>query len=104
MTLVSTRLTDEQIQKIEEKGIKVYRFLQIAVEEKLSSDDIPREQKIDQESTTELLLDLIQTVTKRLGDIDIGIKNIDSELVKNNEIAKNKLGLIAEILRNKSEG
>ncbi len=104
MTLVSTRLTDEQIQKIEEKGISVYRFLQIAVEEKLSSDDIPREQKIDQESTTELLLDLIQTVTKRLGDIDIGIKNIDNELVKNNEIAKNKLGLIAEILRNKSEG
>lgn len=104
MTLVSTRLTDEQIQKIEEKGIKVYRFLQIAVEEKLSSDDIPREQKIDQESTTELLLDLIQTVTKRLGDIDIGIKNIDSELVKNNEIAKNKLGLIAEILKNRSEG
>ena len=104
MTLVSTRLTDEQIQKIEEKGISVYRFLQIAVEEKLSSDDIPREQKIDQESTTELLLDLIQTVTKRLGDIDIGIKNIDSELVKNNEIAKNKLGLIAEILKNRSEG
>ena len=104
MTLVSTRLKDEQIQKIEEKGISVYRFLQIAVEEKLSSDDIPREQKIDQESTTELLLDLIQTVTKRLGDIDIGIKNIDNELVKNNEIAKNKLGLIAEILRNKSEG
>lgn len=104
MTLVSTRLTDEQIQKIEEKGISVYRFLQIAVEEKLSSDDIPREQKIDLESTTELLLDLIQTVTKRLGDIDIGIKNIDSELVKNNEIAKNKLGLIAEILKNRSEG
>ena len=104
MTLVSTRLKDEQIQKIEEKGISVYRFLQIAVEEKLSSDDIPREQKIDQESTTELLLDLIQTVTKRLGDIDIGIKNIDSELVKNNEIAKNKLGLIAEILKNRSEG
>lgn len=101
MRQVATKLEEEKIQKIEEKGISVYRFLQLAVDEKLINDERKEEVKIDESSTTELLLDLVQTVSERLKDINSSISNIDKELLRNNEIAKNKLGLIAEILETK---
>lgn len=101
MRQVATKLEEEKIQKIEEKGISVYRFLQLAVDEKLINDERKKEVKMDEGSTTELLLDLVQTVSERLKDINSSISNIDKELLRNNEIAKNKLGLIAEILETK---
>lgn len=101
MRQVATKLEEEKIQKIEEKGISVYRFLQLAVDEKLINDERKKEVKIDAGSTTELLLDLVQTVSERLKEINFSISNIDKELLRNNEIAKNKLGLIAEILETK---
>ncbi len=101
MRQVATKLEEEKIQKIEEKGISVYRFLQLAVDEKLINDERKNEVKIDEGSTTELLLDLVQTVSERLKEINFSISNIDKELLRNNEIAKNKLGIIAEILEAK---
>ncbi len=101
MRQVATKLEEEQIQKIEEKGTTVYRFLQEAVKEKLINDERKNEVKIDEGSTTELLLDLVQTVSERLKEINFSISNIDKELLRNNEIAKNKLGIIAEILEAK---
>ena len=101
MRQVATKLEEEKIQKIEEKGISVYRFLQLAVDEKLINDERKKEVKMDEGSTTELLLDLVQTVSERLKDINSSISNIDKELLRNNEIAKNKLGIIAEILEAK---
>ena len=101
MRQVATKLEEEKIQKIEEKGISVYRFLQLAVDEKLINDERKKEVKMDEGSTTELLLDLVQTVSERLKDINSSISNIDKEFLRNNEIAKNKLGLIAEILETK---
>ena len=101
MRQVATKLEEEKIQKIEEKGISVYRFLQLAVDEKLINDERKNEVKIDEDSTTELLLDLVQTVSERLKEINFSISNIDKELLRNNEIAKNKLGIIATILEGK---
>ena len=101
MRRVATKLEEEQIEKIEEKGTTVYRFLQEAVKEKLINDERKNEVKIDEDSTTELLLDLVQTVSERLKEINFSISNIDKELLRNNEIAKNKLGIIAEILEAK---
>ena len=101
MRQVATKLEEEQIQKIEEKGTTVYRFLQEAVKEKLINEERKNEVKIDEGSTTELLLDLVQTVSERLKEINFSISNIDKELLRNNEIAKNKLGIIAEILEAK---
>ena len=101
MPQVTTRLSEEQIEKIESKKTTVYKFLQEAVDEKLINDERKKEVKIDEESTTELLLDLVQTVSERLKEINFSISNIDKELLRNNEIAKNKLGMIAEILEAK---
>ena len=101
MRQVATKLEEEKIQKIEEKGISVYRFLQLAVDEKLINDERKKEVKMDEGSTTELLLDLVQTVSERLKEINFSISNIDKELLRNNEIAKNKLGIIAAILESK---
>ena len=101
MPQVTTRLSEEQIEKIESKKTTVYKFLQEAVDEKLINDERKKEVKIDEDSTTELLLDLVQTVSERLKEINFSISNIDKELLRNNEIAKNKLGIIAEILEAK---
>ena len=101
MPQVTTRLSEEQIEKIELKKTTVYKFLQEAVEEKLINDERTKEVKIDEGSTTELLLDLVQTVSERLKEINFSISNIDKELLRNNEIAKNKLGIIATILEAK---
>ena len=101
MRQVATKLEEEKIQKIEEKGISVYRFLQLAVDEKLINDERKKEVKMDEGSTTELLLDLVQTVSERFKEINFSISNNDKELHRNNEIAKNKLGIIATILEGK---
>ena len=101
MPQVTTRLSEEQIEKIELKKTTVYKFLQEAVDEKLINDERKKEVKMDEGSTTELLLDLVQTVSERLKEINFSISNIDKELLRNNEIAKNKLGIIAEILEAK---
>ena len=101
MPQVTTRLSEEQIEKIELKKTTVYRFLQLAVDEKLINDERKKEVKMDEGSTTELLLDLVQTVSERLKEINFSISNIDKELLRNNEIAKNKLGIIATILEGK---
>ena len=101
MPQVTTRLSEEQIEKIESKKTTVYKFLQEAVDEKLINDERKKEVKMDEGSTTELLLDLVQTVSERLKEINFSISNIDKELLRNNEIAKNKLGIIAEILEAK---
>lgn len=96
MTQVTTKLTEEQIEKIEEKNMTVYKFLQLAVEEKLIND----EKKVEpQEDTSNVLFEIVKSLNERLAEISLELKNIDSEVAKNNTIAKEKLQIIADALQ-----
>jgi len=88
MKSVNTKLSDNDYEEIVKSGISHYKFLQLAVSEKLYKNS----QKKDFEN---LMYDVVEALNSR-------IEGFEKELQTSNKIAREKLAIIADALNKRS--
>ena len=94
-----TALTKEQVSEILENGFTVYAFLQEAAFEKLEKINSSEKALDNENRTTEILIELIQSVSENLKKITNGIEDVDEKISRTNDIAVNRLKMIVDVLK-----